>query len=283
MPTPLPEQAFQIVNWYVNLDKPVQESLRISAVDNIFQTAVDIVENDKFELRIRFYNEVAGVMKITQFPTATTFVDINCVGKNPLTVANLVQTRQVDGTTHGFLRVELGTDSTNWDTYYQAIVNTATAEMATYKAARTSDRIIFNIQLENIEGITATRRKTVAYFEANLLADAFSSGSDPTAATVTKIPASFVVVTDSITIMVAGGRYALDTTAATRTITLPSTPSIGDTIELFDAQGTWATNNGTLARNGKKLEGATANLTLDVSSAGLILEYVGGAKEWRVN
>jgi hypothetical protein len=265
---PLAEQSFQIVNWYVNVDKPAQESLRISADTNIFQTAVDIVENDKFELRIRFYNEVAGVMTITQFPTATT----------------LVQTRQVDGTTHGFLRVASGDGiSVAYDTYYQAIVNTATAEMATYKAARTSDRIIFNIQLEDIEGVSATRRKTVAYFEANLLADAFSSDSDPTAATVTKIPASFVVIANSITTMVAGGRYALDTTATTRTITLPLTPSIGDTVELFDAQGTWATNNGTLARNGKKLEGATADLTLDVSSAGLILEYVGGAKEWRVN
>ena len=281
---PLAEQSFQIVNWYVNVDKPAQESLRISAVDNIFQTAVDIVENDKFELRIRFYNEVAGVMTITQFPTATTFVDINCVGKNPLTVANLIQTRQVDGTTHGFLRVASGDGaSVAYDTYYQAIVNTATAEMATYKAARTSDRIIFNIQLEDVEGVSATRRKTVAYFEANLLSDAFSSDADPTAATVTKIPASFVVVANSTTTMVAGGRYALDTTAAIRTITLPLTPSIGDTIELFDAQGTWATNNGTLARNGKKIEGVSVDLTLDVSSAGLVLEYVGGAKEWRVN
>ena len=279
----LAEQSFQIVNWYVNVDKPAQESLRISAVTNIFQTAVDIVENDKFELRIRFYNEVAGVMTITQFPTASTFVDINCVGKNPLTAYNLVTTRQVDGTTHGFLRVATGTTSADFDTYYQAIVNTATAEMAAYKAARTSDRIIFNIQLEDVEGVSATRRKTVAYFEANLLSDAFSSDADPTAATVTKIPASFVVVANSTTTMVAGGRYALDTTLATRTITLPLTPSIGDTIELFDAQGTWATNNGTLARNGKEIEGVAENLTLDVSSAGLILEYVGGVKEWRMN
>ena len=280
----LAEQSFQIVNWYVNLDKPVQESLRISADTNIFQTAVDIVENDKFELRIRFYNEVAGVMTITQFPTANTFVNLNCVGKNPLTAYNLVTTTQVDGVTGGFLRVASGDGTTvPFDTYYQSIVNTDTAEMATYKAARTSDRIIFNIQVEDIVGATATRRKTVAYFEANLLSDAFDTGGDPTAATVTKLPALFIVVNTTPTTMTAGGRYALDTTGGVKTINLPASPTIGNTIELFDAQGTWATNNGTLGRNSSLIEGVAADLTLDVSSAGLVLEYVGGAKGWRVN
>ena len=280
---PLAEQSFQIVNWYVNLDKPVQESLRISADTNIFQTAVDIVENDKFELRIRFYNEVAGVMSITQFYGHETFVNLNCVGKNPLTGYNLVTCTQVDGVTGGFLRVESGNSSADWDTYYQSIVNTDTEEMAAYKAARTSDRIIFNIQVENVVGANATRRKTVAYFEANLLSDAFDTGGDPTAATVTKLPALFIVVNTTPTTMAAGGRYALDTTGGVKTINLPASPTIGNTIELFDAQGTWATYNGTLGRNSSLIEGVAVDLTLDVSSAGLVLEYVGGAKGWRVN
>jgi hypothetical protein len=98
---------------------------------------------------------------------------------------------------------------------------------------------------------------------------------------VTKWPATFSVISANGTTMVAGTRYALNTTSGALTITLPLAPAVGTCIELFDAQGTWFTYNGTLARNGELIEGVASNRTLN-NTARLLLEYVGGAKGWRV-
>ena len=45
------------------------------------------------------------------------------------------------------------------------------------------------------------------------------------------------------TTAVAGNGYFIDTTSAAHTITLPSSPSIGDTVAIKDYAGTFGTNN----------------------------------------
>jgi len=61
---------------------------------------------------------------------------------------------------------------------------------------------------------------------------------------------------------VAGRGYPCNTTSAAFTVTLPASPSTGDTIILLDYAGTFATNNITLSRNGNKIEGGTLNKVL---------------------
>ena len=76
--------------------------------------------------------------------------------------------------------------------------------------------------------------------------------------------------------------YMVDTTAA-RTLTLPASASIGNEIHIFDATGSAATNNITVANNGLNINGQATSLTIDKAYAGVTLIYVGSAYGWRVN
>lgn len=75
--------------------------------------------------------------------------------------------------------------------------------------------------------------------------------------------------------------YMVDTTAA-RTLTLPASASIGDEIHIFDATGSAATNNITVANNSLKINGQATSLTIDKAYAGVTLIYVGSAYGWKV-
>ena len=86
-------------------------------------------------------------------------------------------------------------------------------------------------------------------------------------------------VSSNIT-MTANYNYFVDTTAA-RTLTLPASPTLGDTIAVYDASGTAATNNITIARNGNKINGQTDNAIIDVDQSGSIFMYTGSTLGWR--
>ena len=51
------------------------------------------------------------------------------------------------------------------------------------------------------------------------------------------LPYAFNVVQSANGTMLAGRNYFVDTSAA-RTLTLPASPSVGDTISIYDATGT---------------------------------------------
>jgi len=86
-------------------------------------------------------------------------------------------------------------------------------------------------------------------------------------------------VSSNIT-MAANYNYFVDTSAA-RTLTLPASPSLGDTIAIYDASGTAATNNITVARNGSKINGQTVNAIIDVDQSGSVFIYTGSTVGWR--
>ncbi len=81
--------------------------------------------------------------------------------------------------------------------------------------------------------------------------------------------------------LVAGRRYFVDTTAS-RTLTLPASPTLGQEIVIFDATGSAGTNNITLARNGNKINGLTEDAIIDVDKAGAVLIYTGATLGWRL-
>ena len=86
-------------------------------------------------------------------------------------------------------------------------------------------------------------------------------------------------VSSNIT-MAANYNYFVDTTSA-RTLTLPASPTLGDTIVIYDASGTAATNNITIARNGSNINGVADNAIIDVNQASSILVYTGATLGWR--
>jgi hypothetical protein len=74
--------------------------------------------------------------------------------------------------------------------------------------------------------------------------------------------------------------YFVNTTSTAITATLPSSPTLGDFVSFIDYAGTFDTNNLTIARNGKNIQGVAEDLTVSVERAGLTLVYVDTTQGW---
>lgn len=71
----------------------------------------------------------------------------------------------------------------------------------------------------------------------------------------------------------SGYLYPCNTTSAAFTATLPASPVQGDIIGFYDSQNTWDSNNLTIGRNGKNIEGAGSNKTLSTEGRYYVLIY----------
>ena len=78
----------------------------------------------------------------------------------------------------------------------------------------------------------------------------------------------------------AGAGYFMNTTSGAITLTLPGSPTIGDEISFIDYAGTFDTNNLTVARNGKKINGATSDLTVATERAANTLVFTDDTQGW---
>lgn len=83
-----------------------------------------------------------------------------------------------------------------------------------------------------------------------------------------------VSVISSNTTAVANTLYVL---TATLTLTLPASPSAGDSVKVSNRSGV---ATAVIARNSEKIMGATSDLTLDKLNAGFELIYSGSAQGW---
>ena len=81
---------------------------------------------------------------------------------------------------------------------------------------------------------------------------------------------------DSPITAVAGNGYIINTAGGAITLTLPGSPALGDQVSFID-YGSAATNNITIARNGKTIQGAAADLTIALDRAASTLVYDGSA------
>jgi len=78
----------------------------------------------------------------------------------------------------------------------------------------------------------------------------------------------------------AGQGVFCNTTSAAFTLTLPSSPSIGDEVTFVDYAGTFDTNNLTIGRNSEKIHGATEDLTVATERAANTLVYTDSTQGW---
>ena len=120
----------------------------------------------------------------------------------------------------------------------------------------------------------------VATGSSGQLLTSAGSGAPPTFTTVTSGTAWQAVVT-SATTMVSGRGYFVNMTSGVITMTLPASPSIGDYVQVIDAYNLCsASNNMTIARNGKPIDGATADLTIDTAGAAFTLVFCDNSRGW---
>jgi hypothetical protein len=76
--------------------------------------------------------------------------------------------------------------------------------------------------------------------------------------------------------------YPVNTTSAAITVTLPASPSAGDTILFVDYAGTWQTNFVTFDRNSKKIQGIDGNYVASSKRESVTLTYIDSTQGWIV-
>ena len=107
-----------------------------------------------------------------------------------------------------------------------------------------------------------------------------SLGGSATIAAGTDWQSGIVADGSTVTTGVADKGYFIDTTSAAHTINLPSSASLGDEITIVDAAGTADTNNITVGRNGHKIQGSAADLTVSTERAAFTLVYYNSTQGW---
>lgn len=88
------------------------------------------------------------------------------------------------------------------------------------------------------------------------------------------------VITSSTTATANRG-YFVDTTSGAVTVTLPSSPTIGDTVRVIDL-GNAATNNITVARNGENIQGSADDLSVATDNSAFGLVFSNTTNGWRL-
>lgn len=71
--------------------------------------------------------------------------------------------------------------------------------------------------------------------------------------------------------------YFVDTSGGVLTVTLPSSPSLGDEVHVIDASNSAATNNITIGRGGNPIASSATDLTVAVNGAAFRLIYSGSS------
>jgi len=84
---------------------------------------------------------------------------------------------------------------------------------------------------------------------------------------------------DSDFTAVSAGRYAINTSGGSITVTLPSSPTTGDYIKLIDTSN-WTDYPVTINRNGETIEGTADNFQLDIGQS--IIEFIYINNTWQV-
>jgi len=80
----------------------------------------------------------------------------------------------------------------------------------------------------------------------------------------------------------ASNRDYVVATAGGITITLPASPSAGDTVVVKDGTGAAATTSFTVARNGENIASSATDLTFDKNFAEIVMTYVDASIGWTV-
>ena len=118
---------------------------------------------------------------------------------------------------------------------------------------------------------------TEAADSGNILTVMSYAGSQQT---TTADSSSWYEVSTSTYSAAATDKLFVDVSSAAATVTLPTSPSMGDEVRVIDATGNAATNNITIGRNGSKINGADSDLTLDIDRAAVGLVYYNAAQGW---
>ena len=80
--------------------------------------------------------------------------------------------------------------------------------------------------------------------------------------------------------MVSGICFFVNKTSAAITMTLPASPSLGDSVTVIDYAGTADSNNITIGRNSQKIHSASEDMTVATERAAFTLVFTDSTQGW---
>ena len=117
---------------------------------------------------------------------------------------------------------------------------------------------------------------------AGTLAVANGGTNGTTAATArASLSANALPILKGVSYTAAVGEF-VTATAGSITITLPASPSAGDTVTVKDGTGAAATTTFTVARNGSNIASSATDLIFDKNFAEITMTYIDGTIGWSV-
>ena len=208
----------------------------------------------------------------TNFVASVNFVD----GYEQVYFNGLLLLKTTDYTTSGNNTVTLTSAAAAGD-----IVEIVTVTNLNSTNTYTQSEIdtIVTTQVNNLIANAPSALNTLDELAAALGDDASFATTVTTSLGTKKTEVSASISTN--TNLVAGRRYFV-TSASALTLTLPSSPSVNDQIDIFDASGNASTYNITVARNAKLINGNAGNLIIDVNGGWFTLVFTGNTYGWKV-
>jgi hypothetical protein len=89
-------------------------------------------------------------------------------------------------------------------------------------------------------------------------------------------------IANANTTIVSSSGYFVDTSSGPKTMTLPASATLGDTIRFNDLAGTFSSNNLTVAANGNKIQGLAQDLLANINQSSFGLVYSNSTYGWKV-
>jgi len=174
-----------------------------------------------------------------------------------------------------------GADSTlvsrvSTDTLTNKTINASQLVDATVSIAKLANGTDGNLISYDANGAAVA----VATGNAGQILTSAGSGAPPTFADAAAGGTDWQAVKTGNYTAVAGQGIFANTAGGAFTVTLPSSPSIGDEVTIVDYGGTFDTANLTVGRNSQPIQGSAADLTVATERAGFTLAYTDGTQGW---
>lgn len=159
------------------------------------------------------------------------------------------------------------------------IANTASWIVTTNTTAATTTTT-GALQVAGGAGITGNIYAGNVYSSGNVVATTYFVGNGSQLTGISSAMA-WTITSSNITVSKNNG-YLVDTTTGPKTLTLPASNTIGDTVRINDLAGTFASNNLTVGANGGKIQGVAEDLLVSVNQKSFGLVYSNSTYGWKL-